>query len=315
MNIHATSVASHHVRAAELPNALRMSDRPDKPATHSRDTPKVDRSTVDAREEGDDASTELRADGDGRDVLRLLEAGHFKGVADVRLRINFFDELSSRARVAALPAIEEQAGEVVSAVQARVDELMDTLELGDETLGLVSDAVAAFDQAVQTLADQAISAGRVDPDALASEIQLAFDGLVEQLEALLVNPTPEAEPPEPSVPAPDGDAIAGDQPENGAATPLAITVGTVNHEKREPETEPPGDPNDQGDAPAVSYDEAFASIREAFEDALATLISSLNQAVQLPDPTSPPGQGQAFAKFLAMYDELRGTPQTIDATV
>ncbi len=315
MNIHATSAASHHVRTAELPNALRMSDRPDKPGTHSRDTAKVDRLTVDAREEDDDASTEVREDGEGRGVLRLLEAGHFKGVADVRLRINFFDELSSRARVAALPAVEEQAGEVVSAVEARVNELMDTLEPGDETIGLVSDAVAAFDQAVQTLADQAISAGRVDPDALASEIQSAFEGLVEQLEALLVNPTAEAEPPSSTASAPDGDAVAGDQPEDGPVTPPALTVGTITDEVEEPEAEPPGDPNDQGEALAISYDEAFASIRNAFEDALATLISSLNQAVTPPDPTSPTGQGQAFAKFLAIYDGLRGTPHAVDATV
>ena len=33
-------------------------------------------------------------------VLRLLDAGHFKGVADVRLRINFHDELSPQAAAA-----------------------------------------------------------------------------------------------------------------------------------------------------------------------------------------------------------------------
>ncbi len=30
-----------------------------------------------------------------KDVVQLLQEGHFKGVADVRLRINFFEELSS----------------------------------------------------------------------------------------------------------------------------------------------------------------------------------------------------------------------------
>ena len=138
MNIHATSEASHHVRVAELRNALRTSDRPDKPATNSQNTDKVDRLTVTLREEDENASTGVREDGEGRGVLRLLEAGQFKGVADVRLRINFFDELSSRARASALPAVKEQAGEVLSAVAGRVDELMNTLELGDETTGLVS---------------------------------------------------------------------------------------------------------------------------------------------------------------------------------
>jgi hypothetical protein len=30
-----------------------------------------------------------------RGVLRLLQEGHFKGVADLRLRINFFDQLAA----------------------------------------------------------------------------------------------------------------------------------------------------------------------------------------------------------------------------
>ncbi|MHC4950990.1 MAG: hypothetical protein ACYTEU_08410, partial [Planctomycetota bacterium] len=30
-----------------------------------------------------------------RGVIRLLQAGHFKGVADVRLRINFYDEIQA----------------------------------------------------------------------------------------------------------------------------------------------------------------------------------------------------------------------------
>ena len=32
---------------------------------------------------------------DGKGVLRLLQEGHFKGVSDVRLRINFFEKLNA----------------------------------------------------------------------------------------------------------------------------------------------------------------------------------------------------------------------------
>ncbi len=40
--------------------------------------------------ERDDKNTEAT-----KGVLGLLQEGHFKGVADVRLRINFFDELAA----------------------------------------------------------------------------------------------------------------------------------------------------------------------------------------------------------------------------
>ena len=43
---------------------------------------------------------------DGKGVLRLLEAGHFKGVADLRLRMNFAEELESRE----LPELSKPQG-------------------------------------------------------------------------------------------------------------------------------------------------------------------------------------------------------------
>jgi len=44
-----------------------------------------------------------------RGVIRLLQEGHFKGVADLRLRINFFDELAA-AGTEQQPIAEPPAG-------------------------------------------------------------------------------------------------------------------------------------------------------------------------------------------------------------
>ncbi len=43
---------------------------------------------------------------DGKGVLRLLEAGHFRGVADLRLRMNFAEELEGRE----LPELSQPRG-------------------------------------------------------------------------------------------------------------------------------------------------------------------------------------------------------------
>ncbi|HUU85634.1 MAG TPA: hypothetical protein VM243_19215, partial [Phycisphaerae bacterium] len=57
-------------------------------------------------------------------VIRLLEAGHFKGVADVRLRINFFEQLSARAEAAAQPVVQDESRQLVETVNAQLDELL-----------------------------------------------------------------------------------------------------------------------------------------------------------------------------------------------
>lgn len=43
---------------------------------------------------------------DGKGVLRLLESGHFRGVADLRLRMNFAEELEGRE----LPELSQPRG-------------------------------------------------------------------------------------------------------------------------------------------------------------------------------------------------------------
>jgi len=66
--------------------------------------------------------------GDGRagGVLRLLQAGHFRGVADVRLRINFHDELqaphAAQAQQTAEAAVQQLSQEVTAAVDAAAAE-------------------------------------------------------------------------------------------------------------------------------------------------------------------------------------------------
>ena len=53
-----------------------------------------------------------------RGVIRLLLEGHFKGVADVRLRINFQDELADAGFQEAGPVVTEQVASLLEAVGA-----------------------------------------------------------------------------------------------------------------------------------------------------------------------------------------------------
>jgi len=219
-------------------------------------------------------------DGDGdkaAGVLRLLEAGHFKGVADVRLRINFFEELSARASAAAAPAVRTDAAELIETMNTRINELVTPLATDEAAQAAVDELRGQFDAAVQTAAEQFASDEGVNKDSLVTAVQSAFDTFVQGLRDLLTPPPPPAE---------------------GEAPPEPPPVG---------EGEAPAEP------PATSpLDDALASLTTVFDELLSGLGDSIATALRLPDPSPPSGNGSAYEKFLAMYNSLRGMAPTVN---
>lgn len=178
-------------------------------------------------------------------VIRLLEAGHFKGVADVRLRINFFDELSARATQSAQSTATEQAGQLVGAVTSKADELL-SVEGGltsDENQQAVSDLLAQFENAANTAVTDGLSSKTFNSDSLAGALRSAFDSLVEQVAALLAPPAANepdvAGPPSADSPASPtlDDALASLRTAFEAA--LTTFIGSVQTASQLPPLSPP----------------------------------------------------------------------------
>lgn len=241
------------------------------------DTPEIERENPHAR----------KAPG----VLRLLEAGHFKGVADVRLRINFFEELSAGAAERAQAAAGERSAKLVETVTAGVDGLLDTADVDETTGELVAGAVGEFETGVTEALEGFTSAGVPNPDSLASGIQSSFDALISTLVEAM---TPPAQVPD-STPDSKTDGATGTDVE---ASPLAVEEGQIAAAP---------------DTPAVpTLDELIASLVDSFEQALASLITAIVDASSLPDPSPPTGNGAAYDKFLDIYNELRGLSGTVD---
>lgn len=247
-------------------------------------------------------------------VLRHLEEGHFKGVSDVRLRINFFDELSARAAAAALPAVQEQSGDIVDTVNAELDALIDSLALDEEATTAVNGLREDFESEVQTALEQFASDGVLDRDALADAIESAFDQLVEELRQLLTPPVaddPSETDPEPDETPTDSEAGPTDPNAVAAATGEADATDAVDEPGDEPVDEPTDEPVDEPtDEPGADVDEALASLLSSFDEALSGLLGLIDAATQLPDPSPPTGNGVAYDKFLAIYNELRGSTGT-----
>ena len=226
-----------------------------------------------------------------RGVIRLLEAGHFKGVADLRLRINFFDELSERAAAAAGPTLTEKSADLVTTMTDKVDDVVVALGVDEQTQASIQGLVDEFGSAVQDAVDQGLPSGTVGPDALVDPFQSAFDALVENLTALL-SPVDDVEEPALEV----ADAVRIDPKRPG---------GDVIDNPRESLEEP-------AEEPAMTVDEAIALLTGAFQEALTELFNSISEAMQLPDPSPPTGRGVAYDKFLAIYNQLRGNASAVD---
>ncbi len=261
-------------------------------------------------------------------VIRLLEAGHFKGVADVRLRINFFEQLSARAQAAAVPVVERESAELAAAVTAKVDELVTALAADDEAQEAVVELVEEFNTAVQTAVNEATSGDAIQTDALTAAIQAAFEVLKERLTELLDSSLSEPElpggrnvtPPDPAVDRSGlsaGDAKA-DRSAAGELIDDRLSATGATRTTRQSDADPiqpvgPLDtPDDAADDPALTLDEAIALWTDAFQEALSGLLASINQAVGLPDPSPPSGNGVAYDKFLAIYNNLRGLTPALD---
>ncbi len=223
---------------------------------------------------GDDAKV--------KGVIRLLQEGHFKGVADVRLRINFFDELQAIEHASLAEAANTDVSGLLEAVNAKVAELLDSGELTEEQATSVGEARNTFVGAVQQAVDSFQTEEGTNTQPLLDAINAAFEEFASSLESILA-------PPE-NVETVD-ESVA---PELVPVDEINSTSLAVTEELETPPVE-------------ESILETFiAELRSIFDDAVGQLNIGLASATTLPPLSEPSGNGAAYAKFLEIYNGLLG---------
>ncbi len=281
---------------------------------------------VPAAEEQD--TVEFESDEGGqRGVIRLLEAGHFKGVADLRLRINFHDELAARAGAAGTQTATDGTAALSDQVTAQAQELIGGWGLDEESQAAADDLLTQFESATQAALGESVQDGKIDTTRLADLLRTAFQTFAGGLAGLApaagpVEPpagdtaedgtsgSPAADLPADMPAGTDTPAPAETVPTSEASTAEAPVVdgGTSADTQAQPPPQPVGDAS--GD-PAPSLDPRIEPLAQFFADELTNLLTSVADAGQLPPLTSEPsGHGKAYDKFLAIYHGLNGqTPQ------
>jgi hypothetical protein len=330
---------SHQDGAARLPSVVapHRDDANVKTEAQGVDVPTVDPAPAEGVRpeetvEGAEESRHLRK---APGVLRLLEAGHFKGVADVRLRINFFDELSAAAGERAQAATGEESAKLLDAVTTGVDGLLSAMDVDQETRAQAGSAVAEFEAGVAEVVEEFTSQSSNNLESMASGIHSAFDALISTLVDMLSEPD---EVPAP-VPPSDSDDPTGTAPETPPeaapeaagtevaaidATPLPTDVGKIADAVADveeapeapltpPSEEEPVAPNEPTAGPTL--DELIASLVESFEESLASFVATITEAGSRGEPSPPSGNGVAYDKFMEIYNELRGHSAAVDDVV
>ncbi|UCD18041.1 MAG: hypothetical protein JSV44_03795 [Candidatus Zixiibacteriota bacterium] len=218
-------------------------------------------------------------------VIRLLQQGHFKGVADVRLRINYFDQISELERNQATAVLEAGVAQLIEGTTSEIGSLVASEDLDAGVVEAVNEAQQAFINSVPEVLDKFAGSTESDSGQLIDQLQSDFDELVTSLETALA-PTPEEEPEEPAVIPAIPESMESSIMDQGQAV-----------EVEEPVVEEP---------PQFAFDEFLANLTSYFQAALNELATALENVRVLPELSEPHGNGVAYEKFLAIYNELRG---------
>jgi hypothetical protein len=244
--------------------------------------------TSEAAEAADEGSSDEE---DVKGVIRLLQEGHFRGVSDVRLRINFFDELAAIEAGGLKAAAEEGINGILEAVSSGVGCLPKQSEDAEGGGEGISELQGQFAQLVSETYEEFAAAEAPSADALISGVSTAFAAFIEGLWSLY-EPIEEPVEEEGATGAGDGEEVAAVKAE-----------GEENAEGLEATTAA-----SEGDW--QSYIEGLES---SFAAAMEELVTSLNGVQVLPALSEPNGNGVAYDKFLAIYNEMlgAGTAETV----
>ena len=266
-------------------------------------------------------ASEAPGDGGVPGVVRLLQEGHFKGVANVRLHINFYDELQQISRDAGIAAMDSGVGKLTAGLQDTVDRVLEGLpEDVRPDQATVESLLKGFEGTAQELLD-AVRQGQMGFDAALAALGEKLDAIAESLkgEASSLAPVAIQDTQDGSTTITPPPASEGAGGETGTSGPSGIEnpegtqpLGALLDAGETPEGSglPLGDAGGEPVGVTYTLDDAMAELKSEFADLLAGLKSEISGQLYEPVFEAPNNNGRAFAKFLEIYNRLGGEPET-----
>lgn len=234
--------------------------------------------------------SDVESDGDKvSGVMRLLQDGHFRGVADVRLRINFHDEISALQSEKEGAVIEEGVGDIIEALQTELTASLEASPPEGDLAASIDEESALMFAELMSIPQRDTGESSLRTSDVISEIQAAFDTFV-----ISISASPEEE-------SSDG---TPDMVSSGLNAATLLESGEEEGEKLTTQE---------------ALDQLIANLTETFSSKLSSLEKLLNEISVLPDLSGPTGNGKAYNKFLAIYSNMYGLagdsppPEQVDA--
>jgi hypothetical protein len=246
-------------------------------------------------------------------VIRNLLEGHFKGVADVRLRINHFEELSAIENSQLKSFVTENIDNVSSPITETINGFFgdDGQEL---TIQAEYDAAKEpeqlFLQEVNSAKEAFLASENPSITLLEDDLNNAFQSLIQSLEDLNTTvqiPTDPEELIDSSLQTQTESENPVEQSTQPEATGTDIPIDTDN----QPELIVTENTEDQEPVePQYDFQAFVENLTSSFETALGTLMDDLRQSSVLPELSEPEGNGRAYDKFLQIYNQMQGISST-----
>jgi hypothetical protein len=225
-------------------------------------------------------------------VIRNLLAGHFKGVADVRLRINFHEEIAAIEGAARAASIEGQSETFLNIARDGLDLIPSEAPLPETYGTAAADILADYEASVQTTFAEFEAEPTETTERLSGSLRMAFDTFVVALEKALTGPVP----------------TEGNENDSIGARPAGVAAAEIASLRPDAETALELSPPSSDAETEFDLEQFIADMTAAFEAALAELELSLQAATVLPELSEPRGNGVAYEKFLTVYQAMRGEP-------
>jgi hypothetical protein len=288
-------------------------------------------------------------DTNDKDTLQLLVQGHFKGVADVRLRINFYNELAAIEAQQLQAVADEQIDGILQSVGSIVGTLLEeSVPPPESTLVLLPPPPSPTTPLPQQPPSPVLLPPPPPPTTplpqpapppvpILAPSSPSDDGVINLVRAITVKITiPTNEPPPP--PPPDiaqlqetftqtvnqlkDDFLTAEAPSTGTLVEGIQSAFDELVDGLESALAPETD-----DTPVVGIgadilepaaaselepdlQAVIADLRAAFEAAMDGLINGFGEVTILSVVSEPTGNGAAYQKFLDIYNEMRGVDTT-----
>jgi hypothetical protein len=249
---------------------------------------------IQAKVETGDGGQVQQGEQRGEGVVGLLQEGHFKGVADIRLRINFYDQLQAAATQKSDEALAAGGESLVTAVDAKFGEFMDEFQLPDDAEALMTVFKEAADGLIGALQD-----GSSESPAVLDGLGAAFANLLTALQQYA--PEPAAEDADSTMEAVADITDDAEGVEGTGAAAVASGEDTSDVAEEPTATEP------------TEFSLAVQGLQDWFEAEIDALEKSVGDLQILPALSEPSGNGVAYARFLEMYNALEGKSSSDEA--